>query len=33
MIADKLKIGNIPAIIWGGKSDKIIVAVHGNHVF
>ena len=25
----KLKIENIPAILWGGKSDKLFIAVHG----
>lgn len=26
----KLKIGNIPALLWGGTSEKGIVAVHGS---
>ncbi|QXE17984.1 carboxylesterase [Clostridium sp. 001] len=30
MIKSKLKIENIPAILWGKKSDKLFVAVHGN---
>ena len=30
MIRENLEIGNIPAILWGGKSDKIFIAVHGN---
>ena len=25
-----LKIKNIPAILWGEKSDKLIIAIHGN---
>ena len=25
----KFKINNIPAILWGNESDKIILAVHG----
>lgn len=28
---EKLKINNIPAILWGNKSTKLIIAVHGNH--
>ncbi|MGI9859674.1 alpha/beta hydrolase [Vibrio vulnificus] len=27
---EKLKIGNIPALLWGEKSDKLFIAVHGN---
>ncbi|WP_094606860.1 IS1595 family transposase ISBth19 [Sporomusa silvacetica DSM 10669] len=30
MIKENLKIGNIPAILWGEKSDKLFVVVHGN---
>ena len=30
MIKETLKIGNIPAILWGDKSDKLFVVVHGN---
>lgn len=30
MIKQNLKIGNIPAILWGEKSDKLFVVVHGN---
>ena len=30
MITQNLKIENIPAILWGSKSDKLFVAVHGN---
>ncbi|EJO5348677.1 alpha/beta hydrolase [Clostridium botulinum] len=30
MIKENLKIENIPAILWGGKSDKLFVVVHGN---
>lgn len=25
-----LKIGNIPALLWGEPSDKLVIAVHGN---
>ena len=25
-----LNIENIPAILWGEKSDKLFIAVHGN---
>lgn len=31
MIADKLKIHNIPAILWGEDSKRLIIAVHGSH--
>ena len=31
MEVQKLKIGSIPAILWGKDSDKIVVAVHGSH--
>lgn len=30
MIKQSLKIENIPAILWGNKSDKLFIAVHGN---
>ena len=30
MKTEKIKINNIPAIIWGDKSNKIFIAVHGN---
>lgn len=30
MIKQSLKIENIPAILWGDKSDKLFVVVHGN---
>lgn len=30
MIKQKLRIENIPAILWGEKSDKLFVVVHGN---
>lgn len=30
MRKEKLMIGNIPALLWGEKSDELIVAVHGN---
>jgi len=30
MIKQNLKIENIPAILWGDKSDKLFVVVHGN---
>lgn len=30
MIKQNLKIENIPAILWGNKSDKLFIAVHGN---
>lgn len=30
MIKEKLLIDNIPAILWGEKSSKIVIAVHGN---
>lgn len=30
MIKNKFKIGNIPAILWGEKSEKLFIAVHGN---
>lgn len=30
MIKQNLKIENIPAILWGNKSDRLFIAVHGN---
>jgi alpha-beta hydrolase superfamily lysophospholipase len=30
MLKQNLKIENIPAILWGGKADKLFIAVHGN---
>lgn len=30
MKIQKIKIGNIPSIVWGEKSSKVFVAVHGN---
>ncbi|WP_252229818.1 MULTISPECIES: alpha/beta hydrolase [unclassified Clostridium] len=30
MIKQNLKIENIPAILWGDKSDKLFIGVHGN---
>ncbi|WP_017763268.1 hypothetical protein [Bacillus thuringiensis] len=30
MIKNNFKISNIPAVLWGDKSDKIFIAVHGN---
>lgn len=30
MIKHIFKINNIPAILWGDKSDKLFIAVHGN---
>ncbi|MBV7275976.1 alpha/beta hydrolase [Clostridium sp. PL3] len=30
MIKQSLKIKNIPAILWGDKSEKLFVVVHGN---
>ena len=30
MIKENLNIENIPAIVWGGKSNKVFVSVHGN---
>lgn len=26
----KIKINDIPSMIWGEKSDKVFIAVHGN---
>ncbi len=30
MIKQNLKIENIPTILWGNKSDKLFIVVHGN---
>lgn len=30
MKTERIKINNIPSIIWGEKSDKVFIAVHGN---
>lgn len=30
MVTDRIKICGIPAMIWGEKSEKILLAVHGN---
>ncbi|MBM7868787.1 esterase/lipase [Clostridium pascui] len=30
MIKQNFKIQNIPSILWGNKSDKLFIAVHGN---
>lgn len=30
MIKEKFKINNIPAVLWGEKSEKLFIAVHGN---
>ncbi|MBW6411286.1 alpha/beta hydrolase [Clostridium weizhouense] len=30
MIKENLEIENIPAILWGGRSDKLFIVVHGN---
>lgn len=30
MKTEKIKINNIPAMIWGEKSEKVFIAVHGN---
>ena len=31
MILNKIKIRGIPAILWGEKSDRMLIAVHGSH--
>lgn len=31
MNIEKIKIGGIPAIVWGEPSDKMIIAAHGSH--
>lgn len=30
MVRQNFQIENIPAILWGNKSDKLFIAVHGN---
>ena len=30
MFKNKFKINNIPAVLWGEKSEKVYIAVHGN---
>ena len=30
MKIDRLNIENIPSIIWGEKSNKVFIAIHGN---
>ncbi len=30
MFKNSFKISNIPAVLWGDKSEKIFIAVHGN---
>ena len=30
MQIERIKINNIPSIIWGGKSNKVFIAIHGN---
>ena len=30
MKIERIKINNIPSIIWGEKSSKVFIAVHGN---
>lgn len=30
MFKEKFKINNIPAVLWGEKSEKVFIAVHGN---
>ena len=30
MNIDRIKINKIPSIIWGEKSNKVFIAVHGN---
>ena len=30
METKRIKINNIPSIIWGEKSSKVFIAVHGN---
>lgn len=31
MFVEKIKINNIPAILWNKSGDKLIIAVHGSH--
>ncbi|MDW9210927.1 hypothetical protein BTTOUR_19495 [Bacillus thuringiensis serovar toumanoffi] len=30
MLKNNFKISNIPAVLWGEKSEKVFIAVHGN---
>jgi hypothetical protein len=30
MKIERTKINNIPSIVWGEKSSKVFIAVHGN---
>lgn len=30
MLINKFTLRNIPAVLWGKKSDKLIIAIHGN---
>ncbi|MGV2685868.1 alpha/beta hydrolase, partial [Clostridium perfringens] len=30
MFKNKFNISNIPAVLWGEKSEKLFIAVHGN---
>ena len=30
MKIERIKINNIPSIIWGEKSSKVYIAIHGN---
>ena len=30
MQKERIQIGNIPAVIWGEKQNKVFIAVHGN---
>ena len=30
MKIEKIKINNIPSIVWGEKSSKVFIAIHGN---
>ncbi len=30
MFKDKFNISNIPTVLWGEKSEKLFIAVHGN---
>ncbi len=30
MLKDNFNISNIPAVLWGDKSERVFIAVHGN---
>jgi len=30
MLKNRVKINNIPAVLWGMESEKVVIAVHGN---